>query len=294
MTGAARFDDRVAIITGSGNSLGREYALELAARGARVVVNDRPEDGGAPRVVQEIVDAGGIAVADEHPAGTPESARATLDTALTRFGRVDIVVTSAAVPPQSPIEDTLEVDVLGAFHLVEAVWPHLVEQGYGRIVTTTSPVALFGSPIEARRNPYATAKGAMVGLSKNLAAVSLRHGIHVNVLAPWGRTRRMSAMPPDELAWMQQHFPPQLVAPVVAWLCHEACTVNGEIIGAAGGRAARLFIGETLGFSSPRLSVEELLDNTAAVLDPEGYRIPRDQDEELALIRQRLGIGGPA
>lgn len=294
---SADFAGRVAVITGAGHGLGREYALALAARGARVVVNDLRSEGdgaggdAAETVVREITAAQGTAVADHHAVGTADAAGGLVATALGSFGRIDVLICSAAVPPQSGADVTIGVDVLGALHTAEAVWPVMKSQGYGRIVTTTSPVGLFGFPAESGRNAYASAKMAMVGLARNLGAMGAAHGIHANAIAPWASTRRMDGMPPDERAWMAWHFPPRLVAPAVLWLAHERCQVNGEVIGAAGGRVARIFIAETRGYHAPDLSVEDLLANAGAVLDAAEYFLPASSDDELALIRTQLGIG---
>lgn len=291
---SADFAGRVAVITGAGHGLGLEYALAIAARGAQVVVNDLPGDSdgdAAEAVVARIRAAGGTAVADHHAVGTADAAGRLAATALDSFGRIDVLICSAAVPPRSGTDSTIDVDVLGALYTVESVWPVMRSQGYGRIVTTTSPVGLFCFPVESGRNAYASAKMAMVGLARNLGAVGAAHGIHANAIAPWASTRRMDGMPPGEREWMTRHFPPRLVTPAVLWLAHERCHVNGEVIGAAGGRVARIFIAETRGYCATGLSVEDLLDNSDAVLDHSEYFLPTSSDDELNLIRTRLGIG---
>ena len=243
----------------------------LAERGARVVVNDR---GGskegigedvepASSVVGEIAAAGGVAIADTNDVATAAGAQAVVDAAVETFGRLDIVINNAGIirwaglpeADEDNLASHLAVHVTGAFNVTRAGWPHMVGQGYGRIVMTTS-TGLFGLPHNVS---YATAKGAVIGLARSLATAGARHGIKVNLIAPAARTRM--AGPPDdatrstgsdgdtsEMAQMS----PDLVAPMVAFLAHEDCPVNGEIYVAGAGRFARCSSASPTGTSTRR------------------------------------------
>src|SRR6201992_841739 len=188
-TGELRFDDRVAIVTGAGRGLGREYALALAARGARVVVNDigaslegaGSDPGPAAAVAQEIVDAGGEAIANSASVTTPEGAESIATDAVQRFGRIDIVPNTAAnmdpgaVPelPLEMVERHLSIHALGAFNVTRAAWPAMTERGYGRVVLTAS-IGLYGGSYLIS---YSTAKGAAVSLGRSLADRGGRHAL---------------------------------------------------------------------------------------------------------------------
>ena len=199
MSSELRFDDRVAIVTGAGRGLGREYALALAARGARVVVNDLgasldgdgSDPGPAAAVAQEIIDAGGEAVANASSVTTPEGAESIAADALDRFGRIDIVINNAgnmdpgALPelPLEMVQRHLDIHALGAFNVTRAAWPTLTERGYGRVMLTAS-IGLYGGSFLIS---YSTAKGASVSLGRSLADAGTGHGIKVNLIAPGGR-----------------------------------------------------------------------------------------------------------
>jgi len=187
--GEHRFDGRVAVVTGAGRGLGRAYAHLLAARGARVVVNDLggsiagegTDAGPAADVVAEIEAAGGDAVADTNDVSTEEGGAALVGTALDRFGRVDVLVNNAGImrwggPPDvavADLEQHLAVHLVGSYATARAAWPHMAEQGHGRIVMTTS-TGMLGLPANTS---YAAAKGGVVGLTRSLAVAGRKQGI---------------------------------------------------------------------------------------------------------------------
>lgn len=281
-----RFDGRVAVVTGAGRGIGRAHARLLAARGASVVVNDLGssiegdgvDEGPAAALVAEIVDAGGAAVADTSDVSTSGGAQALVDTAVERFGRIDIVVNNAGIirwagmpeVDEENLERHLAVHVGGSFNTTRAAWPHLVAQGYGRIVMTGS-AGMFGLPANTS---YATAKAGVVGLTRSLALTGARHGIKVNVVAPAAMTRMAGPGADEDDPTMS----PDLVAPMVAFLAHESCPVNGEVYAAGAGRFARIFIAQTQGYvhdgSAP--SVEDVAQQWAAINDESGYTVPAD------------------
>ncbi len=277
-----RFDGRVAVITGAGRGLGRAYALLLAARGASVVVNDLggsiEGDGAdaqpAQAVVDEITRAGGVAVADGSDIATDDGAQQLVATARDAHGRVDIVVSNAGIMrwarfPDVSTEDLerhLAVHTIGSFLVVRAAWPHLVEQGHGRIVLTTS-TGMLGLP---GNTAYGVAKGGVVGLARSLALAGRKHGITANCIAPAASTRMAGEGGPE--------LPPEQVAPMVGYLAHESCAVTGEILTAGGGRFARLFIGATPGYvhDGDAPTIEDVAAHWDAITDETGYDVPAD------------------
>jgi NAD(P)-dependent dehydrogenase (short-subunit alcohol dehydrogenase family) len=192
---SVHFEGRVALITGAGKSLGRAYALWLAAQGAAVVVNNRVHPGvpsSAQAVVDEIVAAGGRAIADGHSVEDAAGARAMVDAAYTAFGRLDILVCNAGIsrvnrPFQSmsidEIREVVDVNLWGTLLPLHAAFPRMVEAGYGRIVLTTSQVGLFG---RAGSSAYACTKSAMIGLARAVGWDGHPHNVRVNVVAPGG------------------------------------------------------------------------------------------------------------
>lgn len=288
------FDGRVAIVTGAGRGLGRAYARLLADRGAAVVVNDLggsmagegADAAPASAVTAEIVAAGGTAVADTHDVADPEGARALVATAVEQLGRIDVLVNNAGIMRWATMPDVdvdaieahLAVHVLGSFNTARAAWPHMVAQGYGRIVLTTSS-GMLGNPGNLA---YAIAKGGTVGMMRSLATAGRAHGIAVNCIAPAAYTRMAGPgtdpAADDPLATLMA---PDLVAPMVALLAHESCPVTGEIYAAGAGRFARLFVASTEGYlhdpgdgSAP--TVEEVAAHWQAVNDETGYSVPTD------------------
>jgi NAD(P)-dependent dehydrogenase (short-subunit alcohol dehydrogenase family) len=287
------FEGRVAIVTGAGRGIGRGYALLLAERGASVVVNDLGASRGgqgsdaevASAVVADIMAAGGRAVADGSDVASPDGAEALIAAAVERFGRLDILVNNAGIIrwaglPEADVENLsrhLEVHVVGSFNTTRAAWPHMVAQGYGRIVMTTSS-GVFGLPTNVG---YATAKGAVIGLTRSLSTAGAAHGIKVNLIAPAAFTRmagQSSRADSADGGALAEQMAPQLVAPMVGLLAHESCPVSGEMYAAGAGRFARMFIASTEGYvaETPHPTVEDVADHWAAINDETGYYVPTD------------------
>jgi NAD(P)-dependent dehydrogenase (short-subunit alcohol dehydrogenase family) len=284
------FDGRVAVITGAGRGLGRAHALTLAERGARVVVNDLAgAEDPAAEVVDEVRALGGEAVADGHSVADRDGAHAVVQTALDAFGRVDVVVNNAGILrdrsfPRLSVDDldaVLDVHLRGTFFVSQAAWPHLKEQGYGRIVNTTSVAGYLGNFGQAN---YGAAKLGIVGLSKVLSVEGAKHGIATNVIAPGARTR----MTEELLGPLADALDPELVSAAVAWLAHEDCSVNGEILQAGGGRVARVFIAQTQGIFDAKLTPELVAERFEEVMDLTDHVVPATFAEELELLTRHL------
>jgi len=241
-----RFDGRVAIVTGAGGGLGRSYAHLLAARGASVVVNDlggsRSGEGQSSKaadvVVEEIHKNGGKAVANYD---SVEFGDNLVKTALENFGRIDIVINNAGILRDKSFARTSDNDwdlvhrvhLKGAFSVTRAAWPHMKKQQYGRIVMTASVAGIYGNFGQAN---YSAAKLGLIGLCNTLAIEGERSGIQCNVIVPMATSRLTQDIFPPELL---ETLKPELIAPVVAWLCHEECSDNGSIIESAGGWAGK-------------------------------------------------------
>lgn len=287
---ALRFAGRVAVVTGAGRGIGRAHALLLAARGASVVVNDLggsmegvgTDTGPASAVVAEILTAGGTAIADDSDVSSHDGGRAVIERAVEEFGRIDVLVNNAGIMrwagmPEvdaANLEAHLAVHVGGSFHTVRAAWPHMAEQGYGRIVMTTSS-GVFGLPANTS---YAAAKGAVIGLTRSLATAGAKKGIKVNALAPAAMTRMAGPAPRegdgDGNGDGDAAMAPELVAPMVAYLAHEDCPVTGEIYAAGAGRFARIFLASTLGYVDPAATPEDIAAHWAEINDETGYVVP--------------------
>src|ERR671919_1417668 len=291
--GEIRFDGRVAIVTGAGGGLGREHALLLASRGAKVVVNDLggatdgtgASAGPAERTAKEIEDLGGVAVADANSVATVEGGQAIVDTALEAFGRVDIVISNAGILRDKAfhnltpelLDPVLDVHLKGAFHVTRPAWVRMREAGYGRVLLTASNAGILGN---FGQSNYGAAKMGLVGLARVLAQEGARYGIKVNVLAPIARTR----MTEELLGPLAPKLDPRLVAPVAAWLVHEDCPVTGEVYSAGGGRVARFFVGLTEGYANPELTPEDVRDNLDRVRDEAGYTVPTGVADEIGQL----------
>ncbi|WP_044520222.1 SDR family NAD(P)-dependent oxidoreductase [Mycolicibacterium septicum] len=271
-----RFDDRVAVVTGAGRGLGREYALLLASRGAKVVVNDPggsltgdgADSGPAQAVVDEIVSAGGQAVAVTDSVATAEGGRAIIDAAVGRFGRVDILIHNAGTVRRDSLKEmsyddfdaVLDVHLRGAFHVVRPAFPLMCQAGYGRVVLTSSIGGLYGNHQVAN---YAAAKAGILGLCNVVALEGADEGVLCNAIVPGAVTRMAEGL--DTSA-----YPPmgaELVAPAVGWLAHESCSVTGEFFVAIAGRIARAVVAESPGVYQPSWTVEEVGEQMDRIRD---------------------------
>lgn len=272
--GEMRFDGRVAVITGGGRGLGRAHALLLASRGAKVVINDpgvnmkgdATDEGPAEALANEIRAAGGEAVANTDSVATPEGGKAIIQTALDAFGRIDILIHSAGNVRKALLRDmayedfdsVLDVHLRGAFHVLRPAFPLMCDQGYGRIVMTGSINGLYG---KGNSGNYATAKAGLIGLSHSAAIEGAEHGVKSNVLIPAAVTRMSEGIDTSQFPPMN----PDMVAPAVAWLCHEDCSVTGEMFVSAAGRVARAWVAESPGVYRPQWSIEDVAANIDAI-----------------------------
>jgi NAD(P)-dependent dehydrogenase (short-subunit alcohol dehydrogenase family) len=292
-----RFDERVAIITGAGNGLGKAHALELARRGAMVVVNDLggavdgagTDTSAAQLVVDEITAAGGIAVANTDSVTDGAAAKSMVESAIAEFGRLDIVVNNAGIlrdkafhnqTPES-WQAVLDVHLTGAFNVTLPAFQHMREQGYGRIVMTSSPAGLYGN---FGQTNYSTAKMGLVGFARAIKQEGGRKGIHANVIAPTADTRMTEGL----LGSLADDSQPEHITAVVGYLCHESCDLSGEVLACAAGRVARAFVGVTPGIFDRNLSIDTVADNIAEIMNEEGYTVPENVGDEMKLILDGL------
>lgn len=294
------FSGRTVVITGAGGGIGRAHALLFGSLGANVVVNDLGGDvhgqgagGAAEQVAQEIRAAGGEAVASTDSVATPEGGSALVDTAISAYDTIDAVVHNAGIlrdrslPNLSPddVASVLAVHLTGAFNVLRPAYPHMREQGYGRIVLTSSSSGLFGN---FGQTNYGAAKAGLVGLMNVLALEGARHGILVNAVSPTAATR----MTEDMLGELGDRFDPAHVSPVVAYLCSERCSLTHHIFSVGGGRVARIFLGVTPGiYLGPEPTTpDEIERRLNEILDIEGFVIPEGGADEVALIQKTLGV----
>lgn len=296
---------RVAIVTGAGAGLGRAYALDLAARGARVLVNDLGaaldgagrDDSPAASVVEEIRRRGGTAEADAHSVATLEGGAAIVEHALDVFGQVDIVVNNAgnmrlssfAKLDVSTIDEVLDVHLGGTYYVTHAAYRHMVEQRRGRIVFTTSGLGIFGI---YGAGVYASAKGGVDGLMAVLRLEAPKWGVRVNAVAPMARTR----MSGDDLyaALPHEAVGPEHVAPAVTYLCSDECEVNGEIWSVGAGNVARVFTGRTRGYyrhpvREGVLTAEDVAAHLPEIADEEGFVELENWPAEWELVARMFG-----
>ena len=290
------FIDKVAVVTGAGGGLGRTYALELARRGAAVVVNDlgtQPDGSGADhslaqQVVDEIVAAGGSATASRDSVSTPEGGEAIIRTAVDTFGRVDILINNAGflrdrsflkLSPEE-LDAVLDVHLKGAFYVTQPAFRLMKEQGYGRLLFTSSAAGLFGN---FGQSNYAAAKMGIVGLSSTLAIEGARYGIISNVLAPAAGTRLTG----DLFGELANVLAPELVTPLAIYLVSDDCVFTHEVYSVGGGRYARVFVGVGPGWrieNGTGPSAEDIRDKIDVIRCTEGFIIPGSVEDELKLI----------
>jgi len=296
------FKDRVAVVTGAGRGLGAEHAKLLASRGAAVVVNDpgvltdgtEGEHRPADDIVAAISAAGGAAVADYGSVTDRDEAAAMVQRAVDEFGRIDIVINNAGILrdksfhnlEMDDMDAVVAVHLKGAFHVTQPAFRLMREQGYGRIVMTSSASGMLGN---FGQSNYGAAKMGLVGLMHVLAIEGASKGVKVNAIAPIAGTR----MTQELLGPMADSFDPAYVSPVVAYLASEECEVSGEVYSVAGGSVSRMFVGLTPGwFKHPEkeglLTIEDVEENLAEIRKEEGYLAGITNQEEIQKIAALL------
>jgi NAD(P)-dependent dehydrogenase (short-subunit alcohol dehydrogenase family) len=274
--GERRFDGRVAVITGAGRGLGRAYALLLAAKGAKVIINDNGsalegvgmDASPAEEVLRTIKEAGGEAAICTESVATEAGGKAIIQSALDHFGRLDVLIHSAGNVRYGAVQElseadfraVLDVHLMGAFHTVRAAFPPMLAAGYGRIVLTSSIAGLYGN-----RNlvNYGAAKTGMIGMNNVVAIEGAARNVKCNIIAPGAVTRMAEGID------MSQYPPmgPELVAPAVGWLAHEDCDVTGEMFAALGGRIAKMMIAETQGVYRAGWTIDDVAEQMGAIRD---------------------------
>ena len=289
---------KVAIVTGAGHGLGKSYALFLASRGAKVIVNDlgTSEDGSsrsqepAQKVTELIVERGGTAVANFNSVADPDEAGRIVDETLRHFGTVDILINNAGIlRDRSFLKMThddfalvLRVHLLGSVYTTHAAFPVMKRKGYGRIVLTTSIAGLYGN---FGQTNYGAAKMGLIGFMNSLKIEGKKHNILVNTVAPLAVTRlaEASGVFSGDISSALQ---PEHVTPLVAYLCSEACQTSGDILCAGGGFFARAQIVESPGLRFDRekgVTPEVIAENFAAIRNMAGAQPFQDTKEELAV-----------
>jgi NAD(P)-dependent dehydrogenase (short-subunit alcohol dehydrogenase family) len=295
-----RFNGRVAIITGAGGGLGRCHALELARRGAHVLVNDLggAVDGSgssasaAQRVVDEIIAFGGTAAPNHDSVATPEGGQAIVQAALDAFGRLDVLVNNAGIlrdkafhkMDHAMIDAVIDVHLKGSMYVSQPAFALMREQGYGRIINTSSASGLFGNFGQAN---YGAAKAGLAGLTRVLGIEGASHGIKVNAIAPIAATRMTKDILGEQLA---AKVSPESVSPLVAYLAHEECSVSGHVYSVAGGRIARIFVAETSGVVLAENTAEAIQSHLSEMdlMDVEQYYEPTSLEDQTTIIAKAL------
>jgi len=298
------FTDQVVLVTGAGNGLGRAYALELAARGAAVVVNDLPgEPSAAAAVVAEIEGAGGEAVAVHGSVASAADASAAVAAALDAFGRLDAVINNAGSIRPARFEDMtfeqfafmLDVHLAGTFHVCQAAYRVMAATRGGRIVNTASNAGAFGMPAMVN---YSAAKAGVLGLTRALALEGADRGIRVNAVLPNAETTisKGHPIPGDSAAdggartfkeRLGDRFRPETVAPLVVYLASSECSVTGEAFSALAGRYARLVIGVTGGWTGDveaGIEPEQVAEHLEEITALEGLELPRSVADEYRIV----------
>jgi NAD(P)-dependent dehydrogenase (short-subunit alcohol dehydrogenase family) len=303
------FDGQVVVVTGAGRGLGRLYALDLAKRGASVVVNDiggtmagqGADASVADAVVAEIDATGGRAVASHESVDTPEGGQEIVEQATSSFGRLDAVVSNAGIFQMRPFEELTAEDwrrmrrvhLDGAFYLAQPAYRVMKTQGYGRFVMIASSAGLFGQPLAAH---YSAAKAGVFGLANVIAVEGAAHGILANVVLPFGQSRMVWESTGRHVADGESFagaIQPELVVPIVTYLASRACNESHHNYSAGGGRFARVFVGLGQGWLAQRghePTAEDLRAHLDDVSATEPFTVPASIVDEVLEICGRLGI----
>jgi NAD(P)-dependent dehydrogenase (short-subunit alcohol dehydrogenase family) len=294
------FDRRVAIITGAGGGLGKTYALELARRGAKVVVNDlggNPDGTGgaaspADTTVEEIRAAGGEAVANYDSVATPEGGAAITQAALDAFGTVDILINNAGILRDksfanlalADLQAVIDVHLMGAFHVTQPAFRVMKEKGYGRLLFTSSAAGVFGNFGQAN---YGAAKMGLVGLSNVLAVEGAKTGITSNVIAPIAKSRLTEQL----LGPLADVVAAECVTPLALYLVSQACELTHEIFAVGGGKYSRVFVAEAPGWfagQGVRPTVEDIAAHIGEIRAEDGYSVPGSANDDIILLLKHL------
>jgi NAD(P)-dependent dehydrogenase (short-subunit alcohol dehydrogenase family) len=297
-----RFDDRVAIVTGAGKGLGRAYAMLLAARGARVLVNNRRRSQGEPssadEVVQAIRQAGGQAIANYDSVEDPTAGERIVQQALDAWGRIDVLVNNAGVDQRSTFHklsveqfrQIFDINFYGSLYVTHAAYARMRAAGYGRIVVSTSVAGLYGLH---GLTAYSASKAALVGFMRTLAAEGKSHNVLTNAIAPYAATpmtARQGNMPEE----FMQTMSPEFVAPMVTLLVSEQTNLNGQVIIAGRGafRRAANVEGHGLRYADPTAATPEALArDVAQILD---MKDATEFADAMAAFQQLFGQGSAA
>jgi NAD(P)-dependent dehydrogenase (short-subunit alcohol dehydrogenase family) len=305
-----RFDGRVAVVTGAGRGLGREFALLLARRGAAVVVNDIGVSADADRygatpgadqpsvadeVVREIVASGGSAVANTADVSDPDTAHSIVGDAIQNFGQIDIVINNAGVVitrdfidlTPADVDRSFAVHVRGSFLVAQSAWGYMTKAGYGRILNVVSVDGnLFGN---LRHTAYDAAKAGLAGLTRGMSVDGAELGIAVNGLLPGANTRGQRSVDPKLTPHGTIDMRPQLVAPAAAYLVHEQCAVSGRFYAASSGRMGRVFTAAVEGFQDQpdHFSLESIHEHWDLIDTPSTFVVP-DRTQDFNEMRTRV------
>jgi NAD(P)-dependent dehydrogenase (short-subunit alcohol dehydrogenase family) len=309
------FEGQVAVVTGGGGGIGRIQALELARRGASVVVNDvggagTPDGPFADRVVAEIEAEGGTAVASQHSIATPEGGKALVDLAVERYGTVDAILHYAAVWRHVLMEDmtadqldpVLDVHLRGAFFVVQPAWSIMKEKGYGRVMLTSSSAGAFGRQFGTN---YSAAKMGLIGLARALAHEGAEHGILANCLLPIAKVHKPQFEGQKPAAELMNEFaktglatgahPPgstgELVVSMPTYLASSACTVNGQAYEAGAGHYARVFVAVSDGWlcaAGETPTAEDIAAHLGEIDDTSSFSLPWSVHEQMRAIAEQL------
>ena len=292
------FENRVVIVTGAGNGLGKAYALELGKRGAKVVVNDLggavdgSGSGNSPAddVVNEIIEKGGEAVANYDSVATKDGGESIVQTAVDSFGTVDAVINNAGILRDKSFANMteeefsliIEVHLKGTYYVTQPAFKIMKENNYGRIVNVASPSGIFGN---FGQTNYGAAKMGIVGLTNVLAIEGAKYNIKVNVIAPTAYTRMTEALLPEDVGKL---FSAELVTPMVTYLASEACEPTHEIFGVAAGRFARIGIITHEGYVNTEATAEDIASNIEEIRTITDGSYPLSNEDELMLIQKAI------
>ena len=292
------FEDRVVIVTGAGNGLGKSYALDLANRGAKVVVNDLggamdgSGSGNSPAddVVEEIKSNGGEAVSSYDSVSTKEGGEAIVSTALDTYGKVDAVINNAGIlrdksfanMTEEEFSIVIDVHLKGTFYVCHPAFKIMKESSYGRIDNIASPSGLFGNFGQAN---YGAAKMGIVGLTNILAIEGAKYNIKANVIAPNAMTRMTESIFGEEMGKL---FKVEQVSPMVAYLASEACEPTHEIFSVGAGRFARVGISTHIGYYNPEANADDVYSNIDKIRTIENATYPMNNEDEFLIIQQAV------